>query len=407
MLNIKKYNYNLYDILFFISILFIGADKLSFEIKNFNFRYVQVLLIIITILFILNKDFKLKNILLFLPFLISNIISTYGSYDLFSSIGYILFTIFNYFFIFCLFYSWSSRNNVNKTLSIWKVTFIIQGFLLIMEFLLGSFGFEEFIFELNKFRGITRPSIWFYETSYLATYFSIYFSIFLYLYIYTRKKRYRNNMFFSVFFILFITSTTGYLALGIGFIAIILFDNKKIFFIKIKYLFKALFFLMILFMVGYIIKPDMISIFLGRLFTDGIIASAGNRIKLWSEAIFVFTNNFFFGVGPSAYQKYINSNIPPTNVTLEILANLGFFGFITFIFFIIGTILNSYLKVSKIYNENSKVVKSVIFSFFVFIIVLQANQNYLRLYMWMHLGILSGMSSRVVNERISSHENSI
>lgn len=407
---IKKLKFSklkIINLFFLLGILLIGSDKISFEITGFNIRFIQLLFILISIYYLAFLKFRIKNLLLFLPFLIINIISLFFSYDFITSFGYILFTVYDYLIIYCLFYSWSISNSVATVYKIWKTTFFIHGILIVIEFILGYFGYNKFIFEINTFRGIPRPSIWFYEPSYLATYLGIFFSISLFLYISTNKKVYRNDMMFAFGFVLFITSTTGYISLFISFFLVLFFINSKNIFVKVKYIAIVFLILTFLFIIIYMIYPRFIDLFLGRVFTDGIVEASGDRISGWYKAFKVFLENPIFGVGPSAYQKYTNTNSPPTNVTLELLANTGLLGLVSFLLFFIGVIFKSLYKVKNIKSEKAIIVRAFIFAFVVFGIVLQANQNYLRIYMWMHLGIISGTSSRLWKEVKIKNENNI
>jgi len=404
---IKLNKPNIINLLFLIGILFIGSDKISFNIAGFNFKLVQFLFLFISLIYIFSMRLKFESLLLFLPFLIFNMISLFFSYDVFSSIGYIFYTLYNYIFIYVIFYTWSSNRSVKNVYLIWKKTFLIQGMLLLIEFAIGYIGFEKFMFDINFFRGIPRPSIWFYEPSYLATYLSVFFSISLFLFVSTNKKEYRNDMILSFIFILFVTSTTGYISLLISFLLITFIGSSKSLLSKIKYISLVLSILIILFIIIYFVYPKMINVFLGRIFVDGIMESSGGRIAGWNETFKVFLDNFWFGVGPSAYQAYTNSSSPPTNVTLELLANLGVFGLISFLCFFVGVIAKSYAKIYAFKSEKAKIIKGMIISLIIFGIVLQANQNYLRIYMWMHLGIIAGTSTSLFKEVKSRNENSI
>ena len=389
-----KQKYEYIDFLFFLSMLFIGSDIFSISISGSTVRIIQFLLLIITFIYLLNKKYRLSNIFTLILFLISNILSTFVSVNQKASILYILWTIFNYMFIFCLFYSWTIRKSNTFIYNIWRRTFIIQGWLIIIQFLFGVFGVN--LLSSQNYLGIPRPALWFYEPSYLATYFIIFFTISMFMYMSTQEKKYRNDTILSIIFIGFITSSSGFIGVGIGFILCIIFVKIPIL-NKMKGVMKAICIFLMCSISVYFIYPRIFDIFLGRLFREGLVVSSGDRMYGWDIAFNIFKNHEIFGIGPNAYQTYTGLSTPPTNVTLEILCYLGVLGIITFSIFIISIIIKGRKNIEKFGCENKLLGKAIILSFIVFVIVLQFNQNYLRLYMWMHMGIIAGLSNKKIN----------
>ncbi|MGU9324755.1 O-antigen ligase family protein [Clostridium perfringens] len=382
------------DCLIFINMILIGSDIFSFRILGSTIRVVQFILLLTTFFMFLKNKYRITNIFSILLFLISNMISTINSYDKISSLLYVIWTIFNYLFVFCLFYSWT-RNKSNKFVyNLWRKTFLIQGFLIICQFVLELIGIK--ILNSQNYFGIPRPALWFYEPSYLATYFVIFFVISFYMFINTQEKMYRNDTILSIIFLVFITSSTGFIGIIIGFLICILFTKQKII-KKSKNILKSLIIIIICAMISYKLYPKIFEIFIGRLFKDGLVISSGNRMIGWKEALNVFRDNMLLGVGPDAYQAYTGSLIPPTNVTLEILCYLGLLGLVTFIIFIISILRNSLIEI----KEFDVISKAIFVSFLVFLIILQFNQNYLRLYMWMLLGIIAGLKKSNRKEELN------
>lgn len=386
------------DYIIFLCMLFIGSDIFSINISGYTFRIVQILLLIVTIIFIMKKKYNLSNIFSIFLFILSNMISTMISVNQKGSLLYVFWTLFNYLFIFCLFYSWSTRNENEKIYSLWRKTYIIQGFLIILQFILALMGIR--ILNQQSYFGIPRPALWFYEPSYLATYFIVFFTISLYMYISTGGKKYRNDSIFATIVIGFITSSSGFIGMFISIIICILFAKQKIL-KKIKNIITILTTFIICFSIIYLIYPKIFDVFIGRLFKDGLFVSSGERMSGWSLAFNVFKYNEFFGVGPNAYQSYTGSLTPPTNVTLEILCCLGIIGLITFSIFILSVLIKGILHLKFLDGKNRILAKAIILSFIIFIIVLQFNQNYLRLYMWMHLGIIAGLSKKYIKIKVN------
>ncbi|EPB8145903.1 O-antigen ligase family protein [Clostridium perfringens] len=386
------------DYLIFLNMLLIGSDIFSFRILGSTIRVVQFLLLLTSFFLVLKNKYRVTNVFSMILFIIVNMISTMISYDKMSSLLYVLWTIFNYLFVFCLFYSWARERENEFIYNLWRKTFLLQGFFIIIQFALELVGIK--ILNSQNYFGIPRPALWFYEPSYLATYFIIFFVISFYMFINTEEKIYRNDTILSIIFLVFITSSTGFIGIFIGFLICILFTKQKIL-KKSKNIFKAVIIIIICSIVTYKLYPKIFDVFIGRLFNEGLIISSGNRMIGWKEAFNVFKENMLLGVGPDSYQTYTGSLIPPTNVTLEMLSYIGLIGLITFIIFIVSVIRTSFKKTRKIDINNLMFSKAIFISFLVFLIVLQFNQNYLRLYMWMQLGIIAGLNNFKRKEEIN------
>lgn len=373
--------------LIFLSILLIGSDIFSIKIGGSTIRIVQGILIIIVGIMIYKKKFEMTCLVPFIIFIISNLISLLVSVDIKGSSLYIMWTIYSYICVFCLFYSWARRKTNLEVYKIWRMTYYIQGVMVILQFFLVGLGFN--ILSYQRYKGIPRPALWFYEPSYIATYFIVFFGISLYMYLNTKEKRYRKDTIFATIFLCFITSTSGFIGMGIA-IFVCIIASKKSILKKIIDIISCSIVAGIIVGIVSIIYPKIIEIFIGRIFTQGITASAGNRVVNWGKAYKVYTTHKLFGVGPNAYMTYTGAKVPATNVTLEILACLGIIGLITFLIFIGSILLKSRTKILE-NNSEYWLSKAIVVGFIIFIIVLQFNQNYLRLYMWMQMGFIAGV----------------
>ena len=81
----------------------------------------------------------------------------------------------------------------------------------------------------------------------------------------------------------------------------------------------------------------------------------------------------------------------PTNVTLELLATVGILATLAFIAYHVALMVQAL----KIFLQNKKdksaiTILALTVALICFVIVLQVNQGYLRLYHWLFLGFLSG-----------------
>lgn len=376
--------------IFILGILLSGGDYLALNISGITFRFSQLLFLIYfisllgTFKYKINKSIAIAYSFIFFPHFISLIYSK----NLTSSLGYFIFIIFNYIVVITPIINWCSRKENKEILKLYINIFRVVGLLTILQFIFATFGILIPIFQNDSYRGIFRPSLWFYEPSYLATYFSLYIGISLVGYVYD-KKIYKKDLLFSWLCTGLTTSSTGFIAIGLSMFFIVLFQKSLL--KKIKNVFLMLSFGGIIILTIGIIKVDILKIFLGRLFNQGIEASSGIRVIGIREAFEVFREFPILGLGANVYEKYHISGAPVTNVTLEILTNLGIVGFISFLIF--------FFYLFKLYkeNKNSIEVKMMWVSLILFLIVLQANQNYMRLYMWIHIGLYLGITKNLQN----------
>lgn len=406
---------NIVNLLMLFNMIIIGGDRLSFKVGGMTIRLVQITLLITFALMFIERKVFLKKIWLFIPFLVANIISTVFSDYFKTGVTYIIWTIYNYVFVFSLFYSWCKSKSKEWIIDFWLVSFVIQGIYVVFQYIIGLNKINDPFFPMQVHLDVYRPAIWFYEPSYLATYFSVYLSMAFYLYLSTGKNKYLLNTIFSSFCLLIISSSLGYLSIvlifGTGMVINILITRK----LNIKRLLTSIGSFGCIFIILNFVDPNMFDVFLGRMIpgashqsvvsdddvvnrleNSSIGSASGGRITAWKDTLVVFKDNPIVGVGPNAYSQYTKGGFPPSNVTLEILANLGAIGFITFCIFILGIIISSIKSITR----NEQMAIAVIFAIIIFGLVLQANQNYLRLYMWMHLGLLLSLSNQKEKEYI-------
>lgn len=401
---------NLINIMMFLNMVIIGGDRLSFKLSGMTIRLAQITLFITFVLMWKERKVFFEKKRIFIPFLVANIISTIFSSYFQTGIIYIVWTIYNYIFVFSLFYSWCKDKSKEWVIDFWMGTFIIQGVYVIFQYVIGLNKINDMFFPMQVHLNVFRPAIWFYEPSYLATYFSIYLSMAFYLYISTGKNKYFINLLFCFFCLLIISSSLGYMSIALVFCSGILLNiiiSKKI---NIRRILTSLGSFLCIFFILNLVDSNLFDVFGGRLFNSqpqsieeadknsvinklensSLGAASGGRVTAWKATIDVFEESPIIGIGPNAYPQYTGTGGPPSNVTLEILANLGVIGLITFLIFILGIIGISIKSIKR----NDFIAISLIFSIIIFAILLQANQNYLRLYMWMHLGIIPALCRR-------------
>ncbi|WP_028973463.1 O-antigen ligase family protein [Spirochaeta cellobiosiphila] len=374
-------------LILFLSILLIGSDQYAFAVSGLSIRLVQFLWIIFTLLMFFSKKITIskKQFILFLLFLLAHVVSLSFSKDAKRSLGIIFWCFYNFLFITLPVMSYS-RINPRKLNKILEIGFEIQGVMIIITFIIGLFGVEVPFLYTNFYMKIPRPALWFYEPTFLATFMLIYFAHSCYFYFQEFKSKYLYKALRSFFYVLFTTSLTGILGLFFT-IGVIVFFSKSI--SRNKKVLYAIIIILFIAAIGFFIKfryPALYTVLFGRLLENGFQGAGGGRVTGMHQTISIIKRNFWIGVGPGAYvtlYKY-----PPTNAILQLFVSVGVFGF----FFSIIWFLYPIMVRSK-YNKYKDLFYSYRFSYLVFFVILQANTNYMRLYHWMLIGIVLGLST--------------
>lgn len=385
------------DKLIWVSILISGGDRFSIRFLDSTFKLNQLTFLFCFFYFIFFKKyyFSKKIMLYFSPIIGIHFLSLFHTVSFIKSFIFFLFIIFNYLIVIGTVYSWCRYENNEKIINKYIQNFRVVGILSVIQFILGSFGITFSIFQNDIHQGIYRPALWFYEPSYLATYLCFYYIMTL-VFFSNNKKKYKKDLFFSILVICITTSTLGYLVLFSGILLYIFFLNKNIF-QGIKKIWDLIKGMIIGIVLVYLWKKEIILIFIGRIFKIGIKKASGRRIDNWGETLEVIKANSLFGIGANSYGVYTQTNNPPSNVTLEILATLGIVGLFCFIVFLIFIFLNCW-KLKKDIN-----IKAMWLSLVIALIALQANQNYMRTYFWVHIAILFGI---IANHKRENRTNS-
>lgn len=369
------------DKLLLLGILLSGGDVFSFKYAGMIFKYAQLIFFIYTVLLIIRNKYMISKYFtkIYLLIVFPHFLSLFYSKYIKSSFTYFIYIFFNYFIVITPILVWCKQKKNEIILEKYIKIFNIIGLLAIIQFILGNVGVYIPFLKNDIYKNVYRPSLWFYEPSYLATFFSIYLGIIMVNYVIDPKK-YKTKLVKAWIFIAITTSSTGFIAIFLSFIYINFFSKNKLKNLTISSIYVSI-------CCGgiYFLKPDILRVFVGRLFNQNLQTASGDRIKGIIEAINVFKEYPIFGIGSNAY-KYIHyTHKPVTNVTMEIVTNLGLVGFISFsLFFYV--LLKKYEE-----NRNNLAIKSMWISLCFFIIILQANQNYMRLYMWIHIAIYVGM----------------
>lgn len=375
--------FHIFDILMFISILFIGTDIWAINI-GVNIRLIQVFYIGFVALLIIDGRYKLYFNIPLLFFVSSASISTIFSISFKESFVYYLWIIYDLVFLIPIFYFYLNEYGPSRLFKIFRLVFVCIFCLIIFQFVIDTFfGIELPIFSCQHHLGITRPALWFYEPSYLASFLLIYFAILTYKIFVYKEFELIIEYCLMAFALVLVTSTTGFigLALCLGFGMVAFVKNLKNLewqiYAVIGFIFLAILGISLL----YLIFPNVVNVFIMRLFRDGISESSGTRVSEYKYQIECFLRYPIFGAGLDCYGSFRqNSSIEASNISLELLACSGLVGFCAFYIFVLFPVYKAF--VSKTRN-NYKYGKIFSFSLLVLIIILQANQNYMRLYLWM------------------------
>ncbi|SHF00519.1 O-antigen ligase like membrane protein [Marinitoga hydrogenitolerans DSM 16785] len=385
-------NFSLLNFFIYVSLLFISADRISINLPIGNVRIVQFFLIIAFIILFSKINIKIEkeNAFIFLILVFYFFINIIFSYNKLRTISYLIWIIYNYIFIFLLFsnyiYNFKFENFEKRFLLIYRII----SYYVFIQFFFGLLGISDPFFGTNFTFGVPRPYIWMYEPSYLATYLTPYFIYSNYNFLINKDMDYSKDSKISTFALIFTTSTSGYLLMLL--FALFIFSYYLIN-LKIKKVFKILSYLVIILLfvivLSLIFVPELFNYFFLRLFKLGIRASAPERVSKWFETLRVIKDNFLIGVGAGAYGTYVSNNIKDvaSNITLEIMAELGFYGF-----FIISILLIQIFKplFFSIQIRKEKKLMALFWSIIFLIIILQSNQNYLRLYLWAQISYFYG-----------------
>lgn len=373
----------------FLSVLFIGADIIGVNL-GVNFRLVQLFLIVLTILLFVNKKYYVTfNLWIFL-FLIISLLSTLFGINIRRGILYYCWIIYNTFFIFYAMSSYIKAYGLKKFIDIFRKTCYVQFGIFCLQYVLKVIvGFEfSFLPNYGYVFNIPRFKLWFYEPSYLATYLVFWLSISFYCFLIGKDKGCFKDITMCLIMLILSTSTTGFLG-----IAFVICGVYLLWLLKGLTLKKILFPFIVLLLLGivYLVFKDIFDFFVGRLFTSSLDSASGGRVRGWTETYQVFLENPLFGVGPGNYGLYLgkNANYVPSNATLEMMATVGLFATIAFYALTIQLIWKAFKSYKK-HDKESILLVACAVGLLIFTIILQANQNFLRLYHWMFLGVIYG-----------------
>lgn len=428
---IDKYPNYLFRVSLLLIIVFISSDIfLTIELSGATVRFSYILFFALFILWIIylcfTKNYSIpldKSYLPLLLFCFMSVVSSLNSVFPLKSLIYSIWTIFSALTIVYL--VWFSRsdnlNNLEWLLKIYFYSFAviaIFGFYqLLLPFLIGEktplvkqWWIE---YKLARINGLS------FEPSFFATFMLM--GCFIWFILWIRKSglvKYKGIILATLILIVFISSSR------IGWIGVVLiivyglieffgyyFVNKKFTVQKMKYfIFFTMISLFVVIFILYIINNPERFDFLFK--GTGLFGASDFTYAIRNERAIdtfkVFTDkplNILFGVGPGGVGAYFVNNpekfklfaesferlwaTEPNNITAELLASVGIIGFVFFLWFII----NVFKRLWNLYKNNNLIMKyrttclALFWGLIIELLILQFNQNYLRPYLWLHIGI--------------------
>jgi len=386
-----------------------------------------VIFILWIIYFIFNRNTKIPLDRSYVPlilFCFISVLSSLNSAFPFKSLVYSLWTVFSSLTI--VFLVWFARNNrlnnLNWLLKIYFYSYFVIAILGLYQILLAFLMGENTPYLrqwLYHDYNLARINLFSFEPSYFATYMLM--GCFIWFILWIRNNdliKYRGIILSTVGIVLFLSSSRiGW----IGIIFIIAYGVVEFFgyfFIhkrstKQNLKFFIYFLMGVLFVTAALIyminNPERFNfLFQGTGLFNTADASYSMRFDRTIQTIKVFIDkpvNIIFGVGPGGAGAYMVANpekfhiyasgfaklwsTEPNAIGAELLASVGIVGFIFFAWFVI----NIFKRLWNLYRNNILISKyrticlAMFWGLAIELLILQLNQNYLRPYLWLHIGI--------------------
>jgi hypothetical protein len=428
---INRYTNQLFRLLLLIIIIFISSDIfLTIELSGATIRLSYILFSVIFVLWITylaaNREIRIPVDRSYIPLLLFCFISVLSSLNSefpLKSLIYSLWTIFSAVTI--VFLVWFARKSVTRNLEwLLKIYFysyfviaILGLYQILLPFIIGEK--TPLVEQWWQRYTLARINVFSYEPSFFATYMLMGCTMWFIMWIRNNDfVKYRGIIVTIIGLIIFLSSSrVGW----IGIIVIVIYgliefagnylirrrfarQNAKFF---IYFICGALFCAAaIIYMVN---NPDQFDfLFQGTGLFDTSDSSFSLRFERSIQTFKVFIDrpsNIIFGAGPGGVGAYMVSHpekfqiitssfkqlwgTEPNTVFIEILASVGIAGFLVFAWFL----ANIFRRLWDLYTSNALIKKYRIICLALFwglameLFILQFNQNYLRPYLWLHIGI--------------------
>jgi O-antigen ligase len=428
---INKYSNHLYRFLLLFIIVFISSDIfLTIEISGATVRFSYILFFVLFILWIIyifiTKKYDVPLDRTYLPLSLFCFISCLSSLNSAFPIKSLIYTLWTVFYaltiVFIIWFSRNNRlNNLNWMLKVYFYSYLaisVFGFYqILLPFIIGEK--TPLVMQWWQRYSLARINVFSYEPSYFATYMLM--GLFVWFILWIRRSdfiNYKGLTLIAIGIIIFLSSSRigwiGIILMAVyGLIELIGYYSVKKQFTKQNAKFFVSFILISVFAVTFLLiiinNPERFDfLFKGTGLFDTADYSYSMRNERAVETFEVFLDrpiNILFGVGPGGVGAYMINNpgkfgiavegfekiwsTEPSNITAELLASVGIIGLIIFVWFI--AII--FKRLWNLYRNNNLIKKYRVICLALFwglvmeLAILQFNQNYLRPYLWLHIGI--------------------
>jgi hypothetical protein len=384
----------------------LGGDRIAIGAGGLTLRVVFPLLMAAFFFLYKLRDgailFDRKMGLLFIWLAIAGAISTLNSAAPGKSVGYTIWILFDFFIIISLCYNLARVYSTDVVLQLWLWVFRIHGILILLLLPLSL-------------RAGERPTLWFYETSYLAIFMTGYFGSALFL-VLREGRRYGWDIALATLTIMALTSATAMFGAALCILLNLLVARQRLKLMLFTILgagvfFGALYFFFrdtrYYFLIGSFLFDPGVSV--SRILTE----RAGNRwIRLlvgWDA----FQHHPWTGVGIGGDAAYMSSQPYPEdawalirpwsglgegqpfcNIVVEVLGTMGVVGIIPFASIVL---YSAWLAVRQFFSRAPEAVAGSAFfmGFLSTFLALQLEGTFLRYYLWAPLGLGLGVVARM------------
>lgn len=388
---------------------------LNLTISGFSFRISQLVSMILILFWAINVLITQK-IQLFIGSIslciwsVCIIVFIPNTTFLTRNIGYAFWLILNALMIFGM-VKFINEKNIKKILRQYLYSFAFIGIFGLLQFALGIIGIDPpFITQwwtprLPRINGLS------YEPSYYSTYLLTGWVLIFYLCIEKIKilKTIRKQ-----YFLLFIITLAMVLSSSrMGILMMVLWIFRYVY-LFLKYLGKGLIhkkyaiisFLGLITIISatlYFINDfSKVSFLLNGTGIEGTAShSIDGRSYNLQNTIEVFKEHPKIGVslggiapaigelhGVYVADQQTAKMFEGQTIFAEVLAASGIFAFIPFVIFILTIIIKPFKLAKKIPKENKNILNSLTWALIALLVILQFNQNILRVYLWFHIGLL-------------------
>lgn len=401
----------LFSFLYFFTL---HADQLSIPMYLWNFRVNNLIAFLLFVFLVAYRRGILPkidfNILIGISLIVlSLVISTLLSAQVVRSLGYLLLAIYTFAFYFYLVYVLSETLGFINFFKLYVSSFLFVGLYALIQLVLSILGFDD-PFANQKLSFMVRPNAFAYEPSFYALYMTPIVFYFNHLFlVYRSRERKLKVVLFNVLFLISTSTATVFSYIIYAFL------NLR----KFHKLFPYILFILVLIFLSYPFFSDIYNMFFFKFFRWDFYNHWSFRER-WGQIVnsfIVFESNPIFGVGLGGVGMYIFQrydlgenfylrstdhfltfkSFDPMNVTTEVLASQGVFGFICYSIFLFLFFYRARLAVKISDSYELAVINSLIMSSIIMLIVLQFNQGIFRTYIWVHLAVLYSATNHILS----------